>query len=347
MNLYLAGGAGGSGGVTGPCKRELELDSLWKRRLWTYCYVKGVFELKIKLKKREHKIDLFLDSGAFSAFTQKVVIDIQEYIAFIKEYKDIFSVYANLDVIGDAAGTLKNQRIMEKAGLKPLPCFHYGDDEKYLKTYMEEPDYIAFGGMVPIANADLAKWLDHLFSKFICGKDGIPTHKIHGFGLTSVPLVLRYPWFSVDSTSWVMTSRMGSVYVPRIRDGKYIYDENIWKVCVSSQSPTTSDVGAHITTLPSGQRKVITEYFDHLGFKLGKSKFKVEHEDHELVDGEKWNGKAKNGRRSVEVIEERGLSNDYHLRDELNVRFFMDFEKSIQPWPWAFRRKGITGFGLV
>ena len=49
---------------------------------------------------KNNKVELFLDSGAFSAFTQKVTIDIQEYIAFIKEHEDIIDVYANLDVIG-------------------------------------------------------------------------------------------------------------------------------------------------------------------------------------------------------------------------------------------------------
>ena len=35
-------------------------------------------------------IDLFLDSGAFSAFTQDVEINLKDYIAFIKENQDLF-----------------------------------------------------------------------------------------------------------------------------------------------------------------------------------------------------------------------------------------------------------------
>ena len=81
-----------------------------------------------------NKVDLFLDSGAFSAMTQGVKIDIYEYIDFIKEHEDVLEVYANLDVIGSAEGTWKNQMIMEEAGLKPLPVFHYGEDEKMAST---------------------------------------------------------------------------------------------------------------------------------------------------------------------------------------------------------------------
>jgi len=70
----------------------------------------------IKEYKRFHN-KYFLDSGAFSAFTKNVSIDISDYIKFIKDNKNIFKNYAVLDVIGDAKETLKNQIIMEKQGL--------------------------------------------------------------------------------------------------------------------------------------------------------------------------------------------------------------------------------------
>ena len=79
-------------------------------------------------------VDVFLDSGAFSAWTRGVEIDIQKYIEFIKQNQDVITVYANLDVISpgrfsmgtkeSAELTLRNQKIMEQAGLSPLPVFH-------------------------------------------------------------------------------------------------------------------------------------------------------------------------------------------------------------------------------
>ncbi len=44
-------------------------------------------------------VDVFLDSGAFTAWTKRVEIDIQKYIEFIKQNQDVLTVYANLDVI--------------------------------------------------------------------------------------------------------------------------------------------------------------------------------------------------------------------------------------------------------
>jgi len=248
-------------------------------------------------------INLFLDSGAFSAHTKGVKIDINEYIEYIKENKKYIGVYANLDVIGDEAGTLKNQEIMEKAGLNPLPCFHTGGDWKYLDHYIENYDYMALGGLVGFKNP--TGFLDIAFGKICDNPEGMPKVKVHGFGVTSLKIMMKYPWYSVDSTSWVMTSRMGSVYVPIFRNGEYIYDENSWKVCVSEKSPNVKDAGKHITTFAPQAREVICNYFKLKGFTLEE------------------------------------LASDYMKRDELNIIYFNDLEKTFPEWPWAYKRSKV------
>ena len=295
---------------------------------------------------KNNKVSLFLDSGAFSAWSKKLEIDIYEYIKFIKEHKQYIDTYAVLDDILDPETTLKNQNIMEKEGLNPLPCFHFGEDIKYLEYYLEKYDYIALGGMVPISTKDLVNWLDNIFGNYICDKNGIPKIEIHGFGLTSLFLMLRYPWYSVDSTSWVLTGRFGSVYVPKIRNGKYIYDENSWKICVSNKSLNQKEAGKHITTFSEIEREEIKKYFKIKGYELGKSEFKIEKKDYKLKENEKWFSKArKDGTREVEKIIELGLCNDYKKRDELNIIYFLDLEKSMPKWPWAFKIKK-RGFGI-
>lgn len=285
-----------------------------------------------------NKVSLFLDSGAFSAFTKGVTIDIQEYIEFIKENQDVIEVYANLDVIGDPAGTLENQKIMEAAGLSPLPCFHYGEPLEYLKDYLARYDYLALGGMVPISTADLILWLDEIFGKYICDQQGYPKIKIHGFGLTSLRLMLRYPWYSVDSTSWVMTGRMGSVLIPKFRQGRYDYLIDPIKVVVSDRSPSTEESGKHFRTYGPTEQGVIQKYLDHKGYKIGRSEFRFEDKKYELQDGERWFGAARaDGQREVELIIEPGLANDYIQRDELNIIYFLDLEKTMPEWPWQFK----------
>jgi len=303
----------------------------------------------------ENKVSLFLDSGAYSAWSQGVEINIQDYIKFIKKHKDVIEVYANLDVIGSAEKTWQNQLIMEEAGLKPLPVFHttLEKDEWLIKYLKRGYDYIALGGTVggSISTLEIRLRLDQLFQKYICDSSGMPKVKVHGFGLTAHQLLLRYPWYSVDSTSWVLIGRMGGVLVPRFRQGKYTYDKNCWKISVSNKSPDTKEAGQHIETLPPMQKQVILNYIHSKGYKLGKSEFKKVSQTHKLRQGEKWadnkpKAKDKTSKRLLEIIHERGLCNDYKLRDELNIIYFLDLEKSLPEWPWPFKIKVRKGFGL-
>lgn len=287
-----------------------------------------------------NKVNLFLDSGAFSAFTKGITIDIQDYIQFIKDNQDVIETYANLDVIGDPAGTLDNQEIMERAGLNPLPCFHYGEDIDYLKYYLSKHEYIALGGMVPISTADLIPWLDDIFGYHICDDQGYPKVKIHGFGLTSLKLMLRYPWYSVDSTSWVMTGRMGSVLVPKFRQGRYDYMIDPFKVAVSDRSPNNKEAGKHFRTFAPVEQEIIQQYLTHKGYQIGRSEFRLETKNYKPKEGERWFGPVRDdGQREVELIVEPGLANDYMQRDEINIIYFLDLEAAFPKWPWAFKLK--------
>jgi hypothetical protein len=343
MKIWLAGVPGG--GMMGDCKRERELNTFWIRRLWTFYYLTE----KSKDMNKENKVDLFLDSGAFSAWSQKKEINIQEYIQFIKENIDVINIYANLDVIGSAEKTWENQKIMEEAGLHPLPTFHFGEDKKWLSKYLGKYDYICLGGMVGGSNSALMQWLDDLFINFLADDKGYPFVKLHGFGLTSLPLMLRYPWYSVDSTSWVVTGRMGGIFMPYKKDGKWTYDENSWKVNVSNKSSSLKEEGRHLSNFSPLKKQIVMDYLAEKGYKMGKSEIHQEKQGYKLQENEKWFEKKpgnKNELRAVETIIEAGVSNKYQLRDELNIIYFLDLEKSMPEWPWPFKRKTIKSFQL-
>lgn len=291
-------------------------------------------------------MNLFLDSGAFSAWSQDKEIDITDYIDFIKDNEEFIEIYANLDVIGDAGGTWKNQMTMQKAGLNPVPVFHYGEDEKWLQRYLRKGyEYIALGGMVPISNEPLKMWLDRIFKRYLCDDEGMPTIKVHGFGLTSVELMLRYPWWSVDSTSWVITGRMGSVYVPyyRVATG-WQYKMTPMKIAVSNRSPGVKEKDKHLNTMSVGEKLVVLDYFADKGYDIGRSAFKKVKQDYELKSNERWaekKPKSTKKRREVEIIIEPGLCNTYQLRDQLNIQYFKDLEKHSPKWPWPLKIKDI------
>jgi len=147
--------------------------------------------------------DVFLDSGAFSAYTVGAKINLDEYIQYIKDHK--VKTYANLDVIDDAEGSYKNYKYMVASGLKPIPVFHCGEDPKYLELYAKDCDYIGLGGVVQLKNE--LKKLKHFFDlSFSIVKDQA---KIHGLGVNNWELLQRYPFYSVDATSWHNPHRYG------------------------------------------------------------------------------------------------------------------------------------------
>lgn len=212
---------------------------------------------------RHHKKTIFLDSGAFSMFTQKIKVDLAEYAGYIRRNQDIIHIASNLDEIGQhkEQESYNNQKTLERMGAKIQPVHHARDDDKWLLKYMAEGyDYIFLGGMVPETTNYLRGWLDHIWSRYLTTKSGRAKIRVHGFGLTTLDLIKRYPWFSVDSTSWVMTGRFGSCYLdlPH-RDLKIVF---------SSDSPKRKSFDAHYTTLDPITQRAVRDRVEALGYDV-------------------------------------------------------------------------------
>ena len=203
---------------------------------------------------------VFLDSGAFSAFSLGVKVDLPAYCRWIHENADIIRnedgvVMASvLDGIGDPLLTWQNQQAMEQLGATPLPCFHWGEDERYLEWYVSRYPYITLGGLVPISKPQQKEWLDRIWDKYLTDGSGRPRLKVHGFGLTTVDLMDRYPWWSVDSSSWVQIGAHGNVLL----DGK--------TYAVSSQSPNAKVANQHMDTMPEPLTAALESKIQARGF---------------------------------------------------------------------------------
>jgi hypothetical protein len=148
-------------------------------------------------------MDLFMDSGGYSAFSCGAEIDIDLYCKVIKQYEKKLIVYAQLDVIGDPEKTRENLEYMESKGLSPLPVFHYGSDFDILRELAQKYDYIALGGLVPYSKRK-PRLKQHLDTCFAIIQDQC---RVHGFGMTGMEILQRYPWYSVDSTGWLGGSK--------------------------------------------------------------------------------------------------------------------------------------------
>jgi len=281
------------------------------------------------------KTSLFLDSGAFSAMTSGTTIDVYQYIDYIKEHQEYFSVYANLDVIGSAEGTWENQRIMEAAGLKPLPVYHVNEDLKFLHMAMEY-DYFAVGGMARSSSSSLQYQVDEIFS-ILCPKsnDYYPTHKVHGFGCTKPSFLVSYPWYSVDSSSWVKYGLFGMVLIPKFYNGSPQYNKPPMVVTMSNRSKSAGEY-QHFANLPTMEREAIFLYFEDKGLSVGESEIIPVDPGYELGEYECWLNKEKT---FIEFVVVSGLINDHKVRDHANLLYFLDLEKYQVSWPWPWRTK--------
>lgn len=197
MKLYFAAAANKT-------ENEAIIEAGAKNMLYSYYYfntnsllpfLEGVMDLD--------DMNIFIDSGAFSAHVKGIQIPLGNYIDFIKRLKP--DLYASLDVIGDAKATEENTKTMEDQGLKPMPVFHMGETLEELQKLFTY-DYIALGGMVN--SPQLESWLDSVWWYIWKYK---PTLKVHGFGMTDLGLMIKYPWHSVDSSGIFACTRFASI----------------------------------------------------------------------------------------------------------------------------------------
>jgi hypothetical protein len=232
-------------------------------------------------------------------------------------------------VIGEAEdgakATYDNQMTMEKAGLNPIPVYHCGEDISWLKMYAEDHDYIGIGGLANTATQARHNQLKRVFLAIADG-DGYPEVKLHGFAITSLRTMIEFPWYSVDSTSWVLTSRFGTVYVPQFKNNDWDYTQIPWKIIVSNKNPKKDKDSWHIDSLDDRARQLVLFYFNTKGLRMGHSTFEE--------DG-------------TEVVHEIGLCNHYVWRDRANIIFFSDLERNFQAWPWPYQPEGVRPFGIT
>lgn len=219
--------------------------------LESYHYVKNETYLN---RVRADGRKFFLDSGAFSAFTMGVQIDLNKFCDYCHRNADVIHMVSVLDAIGDCDGTWRNQMAMEAQGVRPLPCYHFGEPTEVVDWYASRYEYITIGGMVPIPNNQLEVWLDRIWAEHLTDSEGKPKCKVHGFGLTSPYLMNRYPWYSVDSSTWQAMGSNGSIIMPT---GKVL--------AVSSKAAQRKIPGQHIDTLKPIERDAVVRTIEEAG----------------------------------------------------------------------------------
>ena len=278
-------------------------------------------------------IPLMIDSGAYSAHMKGTFIDIDEYIDFIYEIKEDFphAVYINLDVIEDGKGSYRNWMVMREQGLEPIPIWHVQTPIKYLKRYLEATNHIGIGAIANMSSARRMEALDRIWDRYLVGPDRMPLYKVHGMGITSFPLMRKYPWYSIDSTSWLQISMYGHILQPRRRDGAWDFGSMPFKIGFSTKCSDQKHKNKHFKTMSPAEQKVLLQYLKEMGFELGTSRYEEA-------------TKGVNKGKIVEIPIVKGVSNFHGCRADLNAVFYGEFLRSV-PYPRPFARVS-KGLGM-
>jgi len=295
--------------------------------------------MKKKVRVNEKSI-IFQDSGAFSAMVFKDHIDLGEYMQYIIENEDKIKIYCNLDIIGDHEATWRNQAIMEEAGLRPLPVFHARTDPPELLERCLEYDYFALGGIAHAPSYKLRiQTLDRWWEQIV-DDNGFPRSKVHGFGMADIRLMSRYPWFSIDSSSWTAYGRFGIVIFPKTKNGKPQYNQPPIKLHTSKRSEKANDAKAlHYERLTKVEQNVFLDYIGERDVPLGKSKLRKVKSGYMLRKNEVFINKEKT---RVEKKLEEGIINNNWYRDFINYCYYQEVCDSQKPYPWSWKRKRKT-----
>ncbi len=233
------------------------------------------------------KVQLILDSGAYSAWRQRDRISFKEYVQYIEARWGEFYKVVNLDVIASVPGrraspseveesakkSWKNLQRLRKEGIDPLPVFHRGERLYWLdKIIGEGYEWVGFGA-THMATRERHLWLDRLFSH-VAGDDGLPVVDIHGFGVASFPTMVRYPWATLDSTSWISYSSYGTMIVPPILPGgDWDFGRSPRWIGVSERSSGYT----HFNTLSPTEQEACVEWIEYLGYTLEELGESYEH----------------------------------------------------------------------
>lgn len=269
-------------------------------------------------------VEYGLDSGAFSAWSRGIRIDLEKYAEHILAHRDLYGTFiASLDVIpGRKVHGLNNvtaaereraaeegwdnwielKRLLKPAGITPIHTYHRGEDIKWLKRLMDESWYLSLGGTSILPTEEKIKWLDSIMP-YLTDDKGWSIRKLHGFACTSVRIMKRYPWASVDSASWHHASEHGQVYIrfPGGTNTTISFYREDWKPTLPSN---------HFFRCGESDRRVIAAYLASRGFTPEEM-----HDAH---------------------CESCGTDISDRNRDAVNVDFFWDLEDEItrDPRPW-------------
>jgi len=168
-----------------------------RRALLSFAYLDRFWTMADAVKLRAACIAMFLDSGAFTAWTRGTPIDLGAYLAFVEAHGAMWDHVAALDSIDDWRQSVANWRAMLDRSARPVvPVYHEGEPIEVLDDYVAGAPYVGIGRTEGRrSKRKTLELYDDVFNRH-------PTARLHAFGCADPECLEPYPWASFDSTTW-------------------------------------------------------------------------------------------------------------------------------------------------
>lgn len=210
---------------------------------------------------------LFMDSGAFTAWTKGAVINVDEYCKYINEYGEYVDHFGQLDTIPKVGASITETAEAARKTLdnyfemiskvkypeKITYTFHVGEPEEILREALtwgaQHKDImktIAIGGLVRKNSVNKNSVISRVFNVI---RELYPEVKVHLFGCTSKQYFLDYPAHSGDSSNHIMSAINGHVNTP---GGLIGFGEK--------------KIKKHYSNLRHDEKEVVDKYLQEIGF---------------------------------------------------------------------------------
>jgi hypothetical protein len=151
--------------------------------------------------------------------------------------------------------------------LSPIPVFHQGERFYWLEKMLQDGEtYIGISPYLRSHQNEIIKWADQCFTR-ITDTKGNPLIKTHGFGVTACNLCIRFPWTSVDSTSWSVGGGYGTILVPQRVNGVVDYSKPPLSLRISARK---QDQSRGFDGMGPKQQDMIRQSVDEAGITMGE-----------------------------------------------------------------------------
>lgn len=218
----------------------------------------GAFSIYAKMQKMSNKGDGYISSKEYKNYTKN-------YIEFYHRFKTPKTVFVSLDVIFNPEASFNAYKDFVSSGCSDvIPVIHGLTPLKYLEKYLKlGVSYIGIGGIGKkgFSKARWINWADSVFYE-ITDFNSKPLVKTHGFACTSFDILTRYPWYSVDSTTWLKAPAFGSLAIPKWQDGEFNFTSCVGLYC------GTQNILNHGRNINKKELHYINLYLESVGISL-------------------------------------------------------------------------------